>query len=204
MPVLTLNNNIFKITDVIVDFDEQGYYVRLNMGHCDAVVLCVSQQEPVAQQELALTESDLQRLFLGGKLEVPDRGYTLQGITRQQIAGASRYRNFIMTPPAFVQVWGMKQGNLGTELMFPEDMTTQLWRVPVCYSYSCQGDHLQIILQQSGGYQDGDLMYRVPGHLGIPIPKKYVNHSIPLHPGVPVEVIPGPGAEEKYIYKSNL
>jgi hypothetical protein len=204
MPVVTLNNNVFKVTDVVVDCDDQGYYVRLNVGHCDAVVLCVSQYDPISQQDLNLSEADLQRLFLGGRLENAEKGYMLQGITRQQIAGTSRYRNFQMTPPAFVQVWGMKQGGLGTELMYPEDMTTQMWRVPVVYSYTCAQDALQVSIKLAAGYQDGDLMYRVAGHLGIPIPKAYINRRIPLHPGTAAEVVPAPGAEEKYIYKSAL
>lgn len=202
MPVLTLNNNVFKITDVIVDCDDQGYYVRLNMGHCDAVVLCVSQFDPISQQDLTLSEADLQRLFLGGRLEYTEKNYVLQGITRQQIAGTSRYRNFTMTPPAFVQVWGMKQGGLGTELLYPEEMTTQMWRVPVVYSYTCAQDTLRVSIKLAEGYQDGDLMYRAPGHLGIPIPKDYINQVIPLHPGTSVEVVPAAGAEEKYIYKN--
>lgn len=204
MPVLTLNNNVFGITDVLVDFDDQGYYVRLNMGHCDAVVLCVSQLSPITQQELILTESDLQKLFLGGKIENVAQGYLLQGITRQQIAGTSRYRNFKMAPPAFVQVWGMKQSGLGTELLYPEDMATQMWRVPVRYSYSCTADTLQIHIKQIDGYRDGDLMYQVAGHLPIPIPKDYINCAIPLRPGTVADVIPSAGAEEKYIFKNNL
>lgn len=204
MPVLTLNNNVFRITDMVVDLDEKGYYVRLNMGHCDAVVLCVCQQRPILQQDLTLTEAELQKLFMGGQMEFADKGFSLQGVTRQQIAGSSRYRNFGLKPPAYVQVWGMKQGGSGPELLCPANVESQMCRVPVGYTYTCEGDTVYVKINQFEGYQDGDLMYRVPGHLGIPIPKDFINLSIPLRPGTSVEVVPSPAAEGKYTYKSAL
>ena len=204
MPVLTLNNNVFRITDVVVDIDEQGHFIRLNLGHCDAVVLCVSKNDPVSQQDLVLSEADLQSLFRGGRIQVPEKGYSLQGVSRQQIAGASQYRNFTLTPPAYVQVWGMKQGALGAELLCPEDMASQTWQVPVGYNFTCDDSTLRVQIRQREGYSDGDLMYRVAGHLAIPIPKDFIGLNIPLRPGTSVDVIPAPHTEGKYVYKTVL
>ena len=204
MPISTLKNNIFKITDLSVGFDSAGCYVHMSAGHCDAVVLCVSQRDPITQQDLQLTDSDLQSLFMGGKLDFPDQGYMLQGITRQQLAGAGQYRNFTLMPPAYVQVWGMTRGDSGTELWFPEDPATQQRLVPIEYNYYCEDDAFYVRILLPDGYQDGDLMYHVSGHLPIPIPSQYINQIIPLRPGTTVTVIPAPGAEEKYILKRDL
>jgi hypothetical protein len=173
----------------------------MNHGHCEAVVLCISRSGAVSQDALCLSEADLQTLFVGGKLEYPDQGYVLQGITKAQINGANYYRNFQLIPPAHVQAWGMSSVHGETHLWFPKDPQTQQALVRISYDFDVSNDELFIQLEQAEGYRDGDLMYQVPGHLPIPVPGQYLNAYLPMRPGADVKVLPSPEAIDKYVLK---
>lgn len=202
MPVTVLDNNIFKIRNLRVEYDNNGPILTMNPGKAAACVICVSKKEPVCGENLNLSECDLESLINGAKLDFSEKGYTLQGVTRQQLAAAPQYRNFKMEPPAYVQVWGLgKNGNGVISLYLPESIHEQCVLVPVCYQVKMEKNGMYVWLQNLNGYEDGDLMYSIDGHLPIPIPLSALNSPIPLRPGAVPLVIPKPECSEKYLQK---
>lgn len=198
MPILTLSNAIYRINELTVDRDEEGYYLTMVLGHCDAAVLCVSQQGPVSRDRLELTDEELSYLLGGGRLERPEQRYTLQCISWQQLMGADRIRNFTVDPPAFIQVWGVKRNYFETNLYVPDSPMEQGAPIPQCYSVRNSGNQLQVLVDRTDGYCDGDLMYIVDDHLGIPLPKSWLNRPIPLRPGAVVNVVPADHVRVSY------
>lgn len=199
MPIITLNNNLFRIKELRVDQDSTGYYLTMNSGKSAACVICVSSQHPITMDELSLSESDLSSLANGGNLSFPEKGYSLQGITRPQLAAAPQFRKFHLIPPCYVQVWGMAKNSLdGVVLHLPGDSQEQQVLVPVDYKVEWNDNSLTISIQTSEGYQDGDLMYQVADHRPIPIPGAYLNRAINLRPGICPMVFPASSVEEKY------
>lgn len=199
MPVITRTNNLFRIRDLRVERDATGYYLTMNSGKSAACVICVSSRQPVTVADLSLSEADLAALSNGGNLSFPEKGYTLQGVTRPQLAAAPQFRNFHMSPPCHVQVWGIAKNNIdGIVLHMPDEPLAQHVLVPVEYQSSWDDGCLTIRIETTEGYLDGDLMYQVADHRPIPIPGAYLNCPIKLRPGVNPTVFPAPEAQDKY------
>lgn len=202
MPVSIVNNNIFKIRNLKMDYDKTGHYLTMNYGHAKACVVCVCKRGSVTMEDLQLSESELSSLFNGAKLDFPDRGYSLQGITHQQLAAAPQFRNFTMEPPAYVQAWGMGiSGNGAITLYLPEDTQEQCVLVPVGYRVQMEDGGMYVWVQREDGYRDGDLMYQVEGHLPVPIPASGLNRLLPMRPGSMPSVMPRPECATKYVVK---
>ena len=199
MPVTTLNNNIFQIRDLKVDFDSTGHFLSLNPGHAAACVLCISRHKPIGIEDLQLTEQDLRNLFSGSRLDFPESGYSLQGITRMQISASAQYRNFTLEPPAYVHVWSMADTQGGIALYVPPQRMEQCVLVPVKYCVRYQETGFTLWLQRADGYRDGALLYRVENRSPIPIPATAVGQFQPMRPGVRPEVFCSKEAENKYI-----
>lgn len=202
MPVAILNNNMFKIRNLRVEYDKNGPFLTMNPGHATACVICVSRQGPVVRENLHLSERDLGALINGATLDFSHKGYTLQGITRQQLAAAPQFRNFKMEPPAYVQAWGLgTNGHEAITLYLPEDPQEQCVLVPVGYQVQQDEGGMYVWIQILDGYEDGDLMYSIDGHLPIPIPASGLNRLLPLRPGVVASVIPKSECSAKYVLK---
>jgi hypothetical protein len=199
MPVITRTNNLYRIKDLRIDRDTKGYYLTMNSGKSIACVICISSHGPVAMEALQLSEAELITLVNGGNLSFPKGGYTLQGVTRPQLAAAPQFRNFQITPPCYVQVWGMSNSDTGSiTLHMPASPEEQQVLVPVDYRADWDGSSLTVWIQSSEGYRDGDLMYQVGGHYPIPIPGPYLNQPIRMRPGAEPVVQPAPEAGKKY------
>lgn len=190
MPIQTLRDSIYKINDFVFQRDARGYYLSMNLGHCDAAVLCISQRSLISAAELDLTERELGFLLRGSKIDKKD--YILQGITRQALAGNNRYRSFEVSPPAHVQIWGMKENDLEINLFIPDDTSMQSATVPQLFSVQMDGNQMYIGIDNVDGYHDGDLVYQIGDHLPIPIPRSWLNCPIPL----PVSFAPNVMAAE--------
>lgn len=195
MPITAPTNSLYKIKELQVDCDRDGYYLSMNPSHATACVVCISRQ-PVSRGQLSLSDNDLKRLHSGAKLDSAKEGYVLQGITRQQFSAAALYRGFRLDPPAYVQVWGMSSD---TELCVPDDPEEQCCLVPVMYEVIENVDSFAVVLDHMEGYQDGDLMYQVGSHKPIPIPKSRLNQQLPMRPGVQAVVTASPAAGKQYI-----
>lgn len=199
MPVIKRNNNLFEIRDLRVGRDDNGHYLTMNSGHSVACVICVSAQNPVTMAQLSLSEQELVKLSNGGSLSFPEKGYTLQGVTRPQLAAAPQFRNFHITPPCHVQVWGMSRTNIDDVVLhMPENPLEQHVMVPVEYAVEWNNDTLVVWIQTDEGYSNGDLMYQVADHKPVPIPRSFLNTPFQLRPGAIPTVFPAPEAEAKY------
>ena len=202
MPIERPNNNLYRVRELSVGVSGDEYYLSMNPGKAKACVVCISRHGMIDAKDLTLTEDDLNYLFSGGKMDLT--GYTLQGITGNQLAALAQYRNLQLKPPVHVQVWSMTTSQNGTVLYIPEDLESQMTLVPVSYRVVANGNQLLITLDIKDGYEDGDLMYRLDDHLPIPIPKKWIGEPIPLRSaGNKYQVIPAPAVEKKYIQKRN-
>lgn len=196
MPIQTLKDSIYKINDFVFQRDNSGYYLSMSLGHCDAAVLCISQRSLISAAELNLTERELGFLLRGSKLSKGD--YTLQGITRQAIAGSTRYRSFKVSPPAHVQIWGMTENDMEINLFIPDDTNIQSATVPQLYHVQMDGNQMYINIDNTDGYHDGDLMYQIGDHLPIPIPKSWLNAAIPLTVNYPPAVMAAEHVQANY------
>lgn len=202
MPVNVLDNNLFKIRNLRVDFDKKGPFLTMNPGKSAACVICVSRERPISLQDLQLNEAELKDLYTGKTLDFSAKGYTLKGVTRQQIAAAPQFRDFKMAPPTFVQVWSMGIDDRGNITMYlPEDPQEQCALVAVGYRKEMRGDDLYIWIEQKDGYEDGDLLYQVDDHLPVPVPASGLNEPLPMRPGVDPKVMPRTECAKKYTAK---
>lgn len=202
MPVNILDNNLFKVRNLRVESDKNGAFLTMNPGKSAACVICVSKQEPVNPGDLELSEMQLKDLYTGRTLDFSAKGYTLKGVTRQQFAAAPQFRDFKMTPPTFVQVWGMGINDRGAITLYtPEDPQEQCVLVAVGYRKEMRGSDMYVWIEQLDGYEDGDLLYQVDGRLPVPIPASGLNRPLPMRPGVDPVVMPRPECADKYTLK---
>ena len=202
MPVKILDNNLFLIKNLKVENDKQGPVLTMNPGKSKACVICVSKQKPVSPEDLHLSAEELHDLYSGRTLDFPSLGYTLKGVTRQQIAAAPQFRDFKMAPPTYVQVWGMGS-NDGRDIVLylPENPRDQCVLVAVGYRKEMRGNEMYVWIEHTDGYEDGDLLYQVDGHLPVPIPLSGLNRPLPMRPGVTPAVMPRAECADKYIAK---
>lgn len=202
MPVNVLDNNLYRINRLKVEYDKNTPYLTMNPGKSTACVICVSKNGPVQAEDLDLTEKQLSELHMGATLDFPEKGYSLQGVTRQELSAAPEFSDFKIAPPAYVQVWGMTTNiNLGTVLYLPENTLDQCVLVPVGYSVQLENGQMWVWIQRVDGYVDGDLMYQVDDHKPIPIPRAGLNQALPIRPGVTPVVKPRTECEAKYVLK---
>lgn len=210
MPIEKLSSSLYRIRELNIGLDGNGYYLTMNPSHCTACVMCISRERPIGMEDLELSADSLKQLYSGHILDFSEKGYILQGITKHQITSVTQFRNFKLEPPAYVQLWGMDASHKGTTLYMPEDPTDQMTLVPVDYSVRTgQGVingisvmSMNVAMEQSAGYQDGDLLYQIDNHLPIPIPKSMLNIDIPVRlTGAQLRVIPAEHVFDKYIQK---
>lgn len=202
MPVKIQENQMFRIRDLKVEFDKDTPALTMNPGKSETCVICVCKRGAVEVEDLELSERNLSVLFTGGTLEFPEKGYTLQGVTRNALAASPRFRNFKMKPPAYVQVWGMSNHIDGTLLLHvPADAQEQCVLVPVGYRLEQGEGYATVWIQTVEGYEDGDLEYRVENHLAVPIPRSALNNRFPLAPGVSITVEPREECAPNYVMK---
>lgn len=202
MPVNILDNNLFKIRNLKVESDKNGAFLTMNPGKSAACVICISPKNPVNPWDLMLSEAELKDLYTGRTLDFSSKGYTLKGVTRQQFAAAPQFRDFKMAPPTYVQVWSMGINDRGTiTLYMPEDPQEQCVLVAVGYRKEMRGDDMYVWVERMDGYEDGDLLYQVDGHLPVPIPVSGLNQPLRMRPGVNPVVMPRPECAEKYTAK---
>ena len=199
MPVIELNNNLFKISELNIGRDNIGYFLTMNPNKAVTCVLCISRSTPIRLQDLSLQEGDLQTLINGLSLDLPELGCQLRGVTRAQLSAAPQFRNFNMKPPCHIQVWAMSRSSLdGTILHVPSNPLDQHLMVPVEYTVQAVDGGFTVQMAFSEGYQDGDLMYQVADHKPIPIPEIALNRFINLRPGITPVVFSAPHAQGQY------
>ena len=199
MPVIELNNNLFKIRELNIGRDKIGYFLTMNPNKAVTCVLCICRSTPVRLQDLSLQEADLQTLINGGTLNLPEHGCQLRGVTRPQLSAAPQFRNFEMKPPCHIQVWAMSRSSLdGTILHIPQDPLEQHLMVPVEYTVQTVDGGFTVKMCFTEGYQDGDLVYQVADHKPVPIPGTFLNRFINLRPGITPVVFSAPHAQEQY------
>lgn len=210
MPIEKLNSNLYRIRELNIGLDGTGYYLTMNPSHCTACVMCIAKDRPISIEDLNLTGDDLKMLYGGHMMDFTEKGYILQGITKHQMTSVAQFRNFKLEAPAYVQVWGMDASHKGTTLYLPEDPHDQMTLVPVDYSVQIgQGQinnvsvlSVKVCLEQTGGYEDGNLLYQIDNHLPIPIPKSMLNIEIPVRQtGSQLRVISAESVSGKYIQK---
>lgn len=200
MPILTPKTDIQKMHDMTIDQEGNRYFLSVSMRVNDAALLCVSSIGPVTAKQLTLTERELSHLCNGGKLEM--KGFTLHGITRPQMDGVSHGWEFKVSPPSYVQVWAMKRMDFETALYIPEDPEEQGMSVPQWFDVEMADNQVCIGISSTDGYQDGDLMYTIRGHLPIPIPLSALNQWVPLDLDAGFEVVPAERVRLNYKRRS--
>ena len=210
MAIEKLNSSLYRIRELNIGLDGTGYYLTMNPSHCTACVMCISRERPIGLDDLNLTAENLKMLYGGHMMDFSDKGYILQGITKHQMTSVAQFRTFKLKPPAYVQVWGMDMSYAGATLYLPENPEDQMTLVPVYYSVMTgQGQinntsvlTMKLCLEQSDGYEDGDLLYQIDHHLPIPIPKSTLNMDLPIRmTGSQLRVIPAEHVSNKYIQK---
>lgn len=202
MPIERPTNSLFRIRDLSVGLSGQDYYLNMNPGKAQACVLCICRSHPITAQELNLTEENLDYLYSGGVLNFD--AYVLRGITGNQLAAIAHYRDLQLQPPTYVQAWAMTAGPNGKTLYIPEDPKEQTTIVSVRFQVIINSGSLLIMMDEKEGYQDGDLLYQIENRLPIPIPKKWIGVSIPLHCNPEkLKVFPDAPVEQNYIQKRN-
>ena len=175
---------MYQIRNLQLGMDGRGMYLSLICPAAEAYCLCFTQGAPIQQEDLDLTEDELNDLFQGGMIE---RGrYRLQGVPSNRFHANPSFRNFKAVPPEQIQVWSLSYKKITNETVmhFPDRVETQLAFIPMRYhSTVMQAEgyvYLKVELLDRGNYQNDTLMYQVGNSLPIPVPAAMLGRNIRL------------------------
>lgn len=195
MPIAGLNN-YYRVEELNVNHDKNGYFLTCKPVHCKNWVLCIGTDRPICSSDLHLTEEELTRLYNGDVLKIPELNCTLQGISTNVFVGNPRYRNNLLKPPSYVQVWCMDDE--GRTLFVPDTVLGQYVPVPVEYSSIINGNKLTVRVEETTGYRDADLSYQIGDHLPIPLPKQMLNCQLTLRNTSVIRVLVSSEVQDRY------